>query len=123
LPRGQATLHTLRGAELPDVMLLLGWRDVPDNLLPALGYTTSIVDVLSLAEDMLQRHRDALPARAVKRHRERPAVVAFVRRLNSEFVHRGKRLSAKTLAAWAEAAVGEVLTPRDVRVILPKRGS
>jgi hypothetical protein len=119
LPRGQATMYTLSGAELPDIKCLIGWRNVSDHL-PA--YSMSIVDILGIAEEKLQEHRTHLPERTVKRHRERPAAVAFVRWLDRAAKRRGMSLSATTLARWAEVAVGEALTPRDVRVILAPRG-
>lgn len=117
LPRWEATMCILNGGRLPDAELLIGWRDMPENMLAG-AYSTSVTDMLRVADELLRKHRAALPPRAVKRHRDRPAAVAFVRWMDF-FSHRMELATKpKTVAAWCGVALGETLTARDVRTIL-----
>lgn len=77
LPRNRAHMLQISGPNLPDAELAFGWREPPDNMIDG-AYPLSLEGVLKLAETLLQEHRDALPVHAVRRHRERPEIAAFV---------------------------------------------
>lgn len=117
LPRGRATFTELSGGGLPPAALLIGWREVSDELLPG-AYATSVVDILELADQLLKEHRAGQAVRAVTRHRGRPNEVAFVRWLSYFARRKDLRLKHGTLAAWCNVATESVLDAKDVEVIL-----
>lgn len=117
LPRGSATLGVITGGGLPVQKMLVGWRDVPDNLVPG-AYATSIVNMLEAADRLLVQHRDGRNVRAVQRHRDRPTDTAFVRWLDYIARRRELPVSASALAAWCRVATHAALDARDVRVML-----
>jgi len=104
LPKDSACLRSLTKEGAPDVMLMVGWRDLRDDGYE-LGYPLAIVDVLDLAIELAEFYRKALPVRSIARHKGNPLVSAFVRWLAYFF---SKSLGAElhgTIARVANAAL------------------
>lgn len=122
LPRGWAKLMELTAHDEKPAMLWLGWRDLQESGL-GFGYQLAIVEVLDRAAELLDSHIAALPPRAVKRHRDKPHIVAFIRWLTFYVSHEfGEELHG-TVARVATAVFdqAEPLTKRDVESILKDR--
>lgn len=83
LPRGKAAMATVCGAGLPDATILLGWKDSPEDA-SAFGYPVALVDLLDVAQQMLDA--DIKAPRAAQRHTKKPdktrELLVFVRWLD-----------------------------------------
>lgn len=95
-PDHTGQMRMLHDEGMKDEIICVGWRNVPRLHLGS--RTLSILEVLSLADELLHSYRSALPARAVQRRRSRPDIAAFVRWLNLGMSRREVTINADVLA-------------------------
>jgi len=131
LPRG-GTAYTIDDGGHRQCQVLVGWRGeyIPERA----GYRLAVLDLLAVADELLQRHRETLPTRVIERRRPedaqgRPEATAFVR----QFVHLFDSAITppmappppaairRAAAAWCQVAIGQSLSPNDVKVAMRLR--
>lgn len=114
LPKGRSTVSTITAAGMPDVLVRVGWRDLPDApALSGFGYSITVLEVLDLAAELLDQHIAALPARAVGKHKDRPDVKSFVTRLAYLFAARFHGQPMHAAVAHVTNALFEMDVPKD----------
>ena len=126
LPRARSTVSTITAAGMPDVLVRVGWRELPDGpALSGFGYPITVLEILNLAAVLLEQHIAALPARAVGKHIRggRPDVKSFVTQLTYLFSVSPRFNDQPRHAAVAHVtnAVFELDTPKgesDIRAML-----
>ena len=119
LPERSGRLVGISGMNCADVMLMVGWRNLPDDGF-GIAHPLSVVEFLDLVVNMVDIETASLPPRAIERRRKRPLESAFVRWLTFLFLQRfGEEMHA-TVARITSAVLdlADPLDKKDVEAFL-----